>query len=395
MNIQNKVLLGIGSFVGIMLLVGWVAINEPARMEVFTEQWHGRSVERGAALFLSSCATCHNADGKGQEGRAPALQNPMLFLTENPAKVAKAKVADLQTQLKTLTDSQTAYDDAVKNLPDLEAKRDQLASNPDSQEYKDAVSAVETAQAAVRNYDPNTPQKVTDMNTQITTAQSDLDALVAQGWEPDRDVRLVEMGWGGTLADYIEGTLISGRPASKFYWPQAMPNWAQSTGGPLRPDEIQNLVDFILNWQADAVKLTPNDLNQQFKLPVSGPPKQTIAQEFGANPDVTTLDLSGGDAANGQSLYASNACQACHAVEGGAAYPFAPTPGTWTRVIDVRLKDPANAGLTPEQYLAHSILDPNAYIVPGASAGLMPQTFASSLSIQELRDIIAYLATQQ
>ena len=42
-------------FVGMMILVGWVAINEEARMQSFVRQHTGRSIERGAELFASLC----------------------------------------------------------------------------------------------------------------------------------------------------------------------------------------------------------------------------------------------------------------------------------------------------------------------------------------------------
>src|SRR5689334_20406177 len=101
-NFQQRVLLGTATFVGTLLLVGWVTINEPARMQVFTDQYHGRSIENGAILFLNNCSTCHGVDGKGQTGVAPALNNPMLFLKDNPAIVASKNVDDLKSQQATL-----------------------------------------------------------------------------------------------------------------------------------------------------------------------------------------------------------------------------------------------------------------------------------------------------
>ena len=395
MNFQNKLLLGIGAFVGTMLLVGWIAINEPARMEVFTTQWQGRSIERGATLFLSSCSGCHGPDGLGLVGVGPALKNPMLFLDNNPAVVAQAKVDDLNTQLTALQTAQTGYDESVKSLPDLQAKRDAI-TDKESQEYKDADAAFQAADALVRNYDPKTPEKMVELQTQLDQANKELADLVAAGWESNRDTRIKEMGWGGSLRDYIKSTLISGRPASKFYWPQAMPNWAQTSGGPLRNDEIDNLVDYVLNYRNDAVKLTPSQVNQQFKLPIVGDIVQEdpIFKSEGNPVDVKTLDLSGGDVAAGQTAYTNRGCAGCHLAEGGAAFGVAPTVGTWARVNDVRLKDPANGDFTAEQYLAESILYPNEYLVPGGTKGLMPATFGDQLGLTELKNIIAYLASQ-
>src|SRR5215813_1969666 len=118
-NFEHRIILGIGTFVGIVLMVGWIAINEPARMDTFTQTYHARSVENGASTFVNVCATCHGVDAKGT-GQGPALDNPMLFLTANPAKVAKAKIDDLTNQqgllqgtvddIKKLAADQTKYD---------------------------------------------------------------------------------------------------------------------------------------------------------------------------------------------------------------------------------------------------------------------------------------------
>ena len=62
-SIEGRVLAGITMFVGMMILVGWVAINEEARMKAFVQQHTGRSVERGAELFASLCSECHGEDG--------------------------------------------------------------------------------------------------------------------------------------------------------------------------------------------------------------------------------------------------------------------------------------------------------------------------------------------
>ena len=62
-----------------MILFGWVAINEEARMQAFVQQHEGRSIERGGELYSSLCSTCHGTDGLGAVNRAPALRNPHLF----------------------------------------------------------------------------------------------------------------------------------------------------------------------------------------------------------------------------------------------------------------------------------------------------------------------------
>lgn len=78
MKIDQKVILGTVFFLGILLLVGWVAIKEEARIAEFESQFVARSLERGATIFESNCSPCHGRTGQGS-GRAPALNNPALF----------------------------------------------------------------------------------------------------------------------------------------------------------------------------------------------------------------------------------------------------------------------------------------------------------------------------
>ncbi|GAB4568893.1 MAG: hypothetical protein Kow0077_00480 [Anaerolineae bacterium] len=86
MRIETKVILGTAFFFGIILLVGWVALNEEGRMAEFTAQYEARSIERGATIFESNCSACHGRSGQGS-GRAPALNNPRLFNGERLAEV--------------------------------------------------------------------------------------------------------------------------------------------------------------------------------------------------------------------------------------------------------------------------------------------------------------------
>jgi mono/diheme cytochrome c family protein len=98
-----------------------------------------------------------------------------------------------------------------------------------------------------------------------------------------------------------------------------------------------------------------------------------------------------GDPQNGQALYnGALACAGCHL--NAAVAPV--TEGTWTRAVEIRVNEPENAGQTPEQYLANSIIHPSAYVVPGYPDGVMPQNFGDRLSYQDLADLIAFLATQ-
>ncbi len=391
MSIQNKIIVGIASFVGIMLLVGWVIINEPARMEVFTQQWEGRSIERGAELYLNNCYSCHAEDGLGLSGYAPALKNPMLFLDENPGKVANDQLRALRAELNRLQRAIETYQADIAERAELLARRD--AAPADSEERARIQMQLDEVNTRIRLFDPNTPQKIDELLPRIAEQEAKVEELRAQGWELNREPRLKELGWTGGLEAYLRTTLIAGRPTNGPLWNgNIMQAWGQEAGGPLRPDEIENLVAFIMNYREEALKLTPNDIRQGFRIVGEG----TVAEDkevLGAGVDVMALDLSGGDAAAGQQKYASFGCAACHSAPGGAAYSFAPTAGTYSRVENIRLRLDQFSGYTAEQYLAESILYPSRYIVPGGEAVQMPANYADQMDLQDLRDVIAYLST--
>jgi cytochrome c2 len=126
----------------------------------------------------------------------------------------------------------------------------------------------------------------------------------------------------------------------------------------------------------------------------TGPsPAEALAQQLAALPK--------GDANHGKSLTESNACTACH-INGNTGPGWLPTAdnatpkgeGIATRAQH-RYKDAGYTGVATSSggYLLESIIRPNAYIVPGFQPNLMPQTFGTTLSPQDLADIIAYLET--
>ena len=130
-------------------------------------------------------------------------------------------------------------------------------------------------------------------------------------------------------------------------------------------------------------------------IPTSGGPSPAdqLAQTLAALPK--------GDATRGQSLTVSNACTACHitaAVGPGllASADNAPPKGEGVATrAQHRFKDPGynGAATSADGYLLESIIAPNAYIVPGFQANIMPQDFGKRLAPQDLADIIAYLNT--
>jgi mono/diheme cytochrome c family protein len=80
----------------------------------------------------------------------------------------------------------------------------------------------------------------------------------------------------------------------------------------------------------------------------------------------------------GEALASGNGCSACHSVDGTV------------------LAGPSWLGLgdrADEDYIRTSIIDPNAVIVEGFVAGIMPTTYADSISDDDLDALVAYLAS--
>ena len=125
--------------------------------------------------------------------------------------------------------------------------------------------------------------------------------------------------------------------------------------------------------------------------------------EFDAAGSDTTIELPAGDAARGEQLFAQQvkqasgtnaSCTACHSLVPGEVKTGPSLAGVATRA-ETRV-----AGETAEQYIRHSIQQPNAFLVPdnpayvGANGkSLMPEGLGNLMSKQDLADLIAYLQT--
>jgi len=165
--------------------------------------------------------------------------------------------------------------------------------------------------------------------------------------------RLRDLGYAGTMEAYLTLTIRGGRPVkSDPKWPQNMPTWSVDFGGPLRNDQIGNVVDFIMSWEKDA--------------PSVGTEPAAITA-VGDTPEE-----------RGRSLVEVGAgCIACHTI-GGTGGSVGPN---LTNVYAEKGPD----------YIRESILMPSAVIAEGFSDGIMPQTFGQTLTEENINDIIAYL----
>jgi cytochrome c oxidase subunit 2 len=93
----------------------------------------------------------------------------------------------------------------------------------------------------------------------------------------------------------------------------------------------------------------------------------------------------GGGSTSGAAVFAANNCGACHT--------FAPanSKGTVGPDLDNLAADARKAGKPLGAYVKESIVDPNAYLVRGFQAGVMPGNYGQTLSAQQIDGLVNYL----
>jgi mono/diheme cytochrome c family protein len=142
-----------------------------------------------------------------------------------------------------------------------------------------------------------------------------------------------------------------------------------------------------------AAQMHHHDAPPQATAP-AGPRRITMEElhRLGGVPRGWKFTLPDGDAARGKQVFADAGCYKCHAVQ-GADFPDAGAekkPGPELTGM---------GGHHPAEYLAESIISPNDVILDGPGyAGpdglsIMP-SYADSLSVRQLLDVVAYLRSQ-
>ena len=268
----------------------------------------------------------------------------------------------------------------------LLAQRDAILGQLSGAIVRGYYPGLEAAQMAV----PARPTDPNDIEGQLDWIEGELELT---NYIASDSSRLQQIEWAGDLRGYLTTTLIHGRPGSSDVWPGPMVAWSQDGGGPLRRDQIDNIVNYIMNWdKGDDWALADLATVQQFAkihgdaslITEDGPdgPGDPPTDEVSALPE--------GNAENGALVYQTIGCAGCH--NGGTVGPN--TIGTWARAENERLAEDVFAGWTVEEYIYSSIIQPNGYIVDGYATGLMPANFRDLLTDQDIADVMAYLATQ-
>jgi mono/diheme cytochrome c family protein len=211
--------------------------------------------------------------------------------------------------------------------------------------------------------------------------------------------RLAQIGWAGTIENFVRTTIAGGRPrpsATFEIYPERMPTWSEEFGGPLRKDQVDALTAFVMNW-GEAFR----DPSGNFVMVPTATP---LADAVGTDINV---ELPAGNAENGKAVAerVGIACNVCHvgATLIGPAWfaeAAADGKGVGTHAQErYQSADYTGNAASPEQYLLESIVQPDAYIVPGGTnfaingVSVMPKDFGAKLTRQDAADIIAYLLT--
>jgi len=98
---------------------------------------------------------------------------------------------------------------------------------------------------------------------------------------------------------------------------------------------------------------------------------------------------SGGNSAQlaaGKKVFlGAGGCSACHALEDAGS------TGSVGPKLDNVAADAKTAGKTLETFIKESIENPNAYVTPGFPKGVMPPDFTTTLTAQQIADLVAYI----
>jgi mono/diheme cytochrome c family protein len=182
--------------------------------------------------------------------------------------------------------------------------------------------------------------------------------------------RMQEVGWTGTLEDYIIATVSSGRLTSTRPdqyaggGKPAMPAWSDRFGGPLRDDQIQVIAKYIMNFKGTA---TGEVTLQEIASPVSDDP-----------------------VVRGELVFKNNGCIGCHTITNISSGTVGPNLTQIGTTAATRVD-----GQSAEEYIHNSIVNPNAYIVEGFNPDIMPKNFGEVISESDLNDLIAFLLAQK
>lgn len=193
--------------------------------------------------------------------------------------------------------------------------------------------------------------------------------------------RSIDLGWEGTTENFIKKTVAAGRGA-------IMPAWSNDFGGPMRPDQVQNVTNYVLNWGSEELCA---EEPVTYKWAATEPGGAAVYQS-----STEEVEIVPGDPELGAAAYLSYGCNACHGLPDGSV-PASVGPS----LTDIATTGAERMeGFSAQDYIYSSILDPNLFIAPECPAGpcatpsLMPTSFPLTIgrnNPQDMAHLLAYL----
>lgn len=158
-------------------------------------------------------------------------------------------------------------------------------------------------------------------------------------------------------------------------------------------------VGWLLLWMTSAVLLwsypfpTAHELNPQRAIAPGMKPAPRPELAGGAEEGAGVGEEPGAE------LLVNNGCGGCHIVQGveGMMGVVGPDLSGIGSLALERLEDSGYSGAatSADEYIEESILEPAIYVVVDYPAGVMPATFADSLSPEDLQTIVEYLTARE
>jgi len=197
--------------------------------------------------------------------------------------------------------------------------------------------------------------------------------------------RLKDLEYTGSLHDYVKLTVAAGRPSmKKSQWAQMMPTWGQRYGGPFRDDQVEDVTQFVLNWEEDALVQTAETDPWQ---PFQNAPTVDIFAGGGAVEAAPTPVATGPRPP--QELFVAMACVGCHNIDqpqtDSNKGPIGPNMANLYETAGTRV-----AGQDGKTYIHTSIINPTALVVAGYNP-VMPADFATKMSEEEINSLVDWI----
>ncbi len=200
--------------------------------------------------------------------------------------------------------------------------------------------------------------------------------------------RLNDVGFAGSMEDYVKLTVAAGRPSrASSQWSVMMPTWSVTYGGPLREDQVQQVTDYVLNWETTALVQTPDE--DPWIPFVDAPSKSDPAMAAAVAPPTADDGPRPPEVIFGNALPGLG-CEGCHNINEPQTETnrglVGPNLGNLYETAGTRVP-----GEDASTYVHNSIINPNAHLSPGYMGNIMPAGLADKMTQEELDALVIWL----